>query len=307
MNISLNPKKFRAFTLIEIMVVVVILGILAATIIPQIAGTTEEAKVGAAKSNIPELESALERYYVHMDRYPTTEEGLKALTEAPSWLRLKMARTLHKIVASRPLGTSLSIQKSRNTQILGVRHLVSGRRRRGWWRRDQRRHRQLELMTPPSVKQTPGFTLIELMVVIVIISIMSAVIVGEMGGTFHDALLRSTARHLISVLSLASSRAISQDRMRLVRFDAATGRYALETRRHGEFSPDESSSENQGKIDPHIAVRFLGEGFSDSVSFYPDGTADEREIELRDPEGFGVALRVNPITSRIQLIELKRQ
>ena len=74
----------RAFTLIEIMVVVVILGILAATIIPQFVGTTHDAKVSAAKSHIAELESALERFNVHMDRYPTTDEGLKALVETPA-------------------------------------------------------------------------------------------------------------------------------------------------------------------------------------------------------------------------------
>lgn len=83
MKILSTRKKSGAFTLIEIMVVVIILGILAATIIPQFVGTTQEAKVSTAKSNIAELESALERYYVHMDRYPTTEEGLKALTDAP--------------------------------------------------------------------------------------------------------------------------------------------------------------------------------------------------------------------------------
>jgi len=69
--------------MIEIMVVVVILGILAATIIPQFVGTTFDAKVSTAKANIAELESALERFNIHMDRFPTTEEGLKALVEAP--------------------------------------------------------------------------------------------------------------------------------------------------------------------------------------------------------------------------------
>src|SRR5437016_5162111 len=73
-----------AFTLIEIMVVVVILGILAATIIPQFVGTTHDAKVSAAKSHIAELESALERFNVHLDRYPTTDEGLKVLVETPA-------------------------------------------------------------------------------------------------------------------------------------------------------------------------------------------------------------------------------
>ena len=81
MKIKTNANS--AFTLIEIMVVVVILGILAATIIPQFMGTTQDAKISAAKSQVAELESALERFNVHMDRYPTTEEGLKVLVEAP--------------------------------------------------------------------------------------------------------------------------------------------------------------------------------------------------------------------------------
>ena len=53
------------------MVVVVILGILAAAIIPQFMGTTHDAKVSTTKSNIAELEAALERFNLHMDRHPT--------------------------------------------------------------------------------------------------------------------------------------------------------------------------------------------------------------------------------------------
>jgi len=76
-------RRRAAFTLIEIMVVVVILGILAATLIPQFIGTTHDAKVSAAKAHVAELESALERFYIHMDRYPTMDEGLKVLVEPP--------------------------------------------------------------------------------------------------------------------------------------------------------------------------------------------------------------------------------
>lgn len=78
-----SRKADPGFTLIEIMVVVVILGVLAVTIIPQFVGTTHDAKVSASKAHVSELESALERFYVHMDRYPTPEEGLRVLVEAP--------------------------------------------------------------------------------------------------------------------------------------------------------------------------------------------------------------------------------
>lgn len=84
MKTQVRSQKRRGFTLIEIMVVVVILGILAATIIPQFIGTTHDAKVSAAKSTIAELEVALERFYINMERHPTSEEGLKVLVEPPS-------------------------------------------------------------------------------------------------------------------------------------------------------------------------------------------------------------------------------
>ncbi len=85
MKTSVVPRiRSAAFTLIEIMVVVVILGVLAATIIPQFIGTTQDAKVSAAKTHIQELENACERFYVHMDRYPTSDEGLRALVTAPA-------------------------------------------------------------------------------------------------------------------------------------------------------------------------------------------------------------------------------
>ena len=68
----------------EIMVVVVILGILAATIIPQFVGTTQDAKIGAAKADVAQLKNAIDRFNINMDRYPTTEEGLKVLVDPPA-------------------------------------------------------------------------------------------------------------------------------------------------------------------------------------------------------------------------------
>jgi general secretion pathway protein G len=99
-----SRTKFSAFTLIEIMVVVVILGILAATIIPQFMGTTTDAKIGAAKSNIAEMESALERYFIHMDKHPTTEEGLKVLVEPPAGDEKKWRGPYVKMLRQDPWG-----------------------------------------------------------------------------------------------------------------------------------------------------------------------------------------------------------
>ena len=104
MKTRLFQKRSGGFTLIEIMVVVVILGILAATIIPQFMGTTQDAKVSTAKSTVAELESALERFYIHMDRHPTTEEGLKVLAEAPSGDEKKWRGPYIKLLRADPWG-----------------------------------------------------------------------------------------------------------------------------------------------------------------------------------------------------------
>jgi general secretion pathway protein G len=89
---------------VEIMVVVVIIGILAATIIPQFIGTTFDAKVSAAKSNIAELENALERFNINLDRHPTTEEGLNALLKAPSGEESKWRGPYIKVLRPDPWG-----------------------------------------------------------------------------------------------------------------------------------------------------------------------------------------------------------
>ena len=79
-----NQRSREGFTLIELMVVVIVLAVLAATIIPQFAGTTHDAKVSKAKTDIATLKGALERFAVYMDRYPNTEEGLEALANDPT-------------------------------------------------------------------------------------------------------------------------------------------------------------------------------------------------------------------------------
>jgi len=74
----------RGFTLIELMVVIVILGILAGLIIPRIMGRPEEARRMKARVQIESIETALKLYKLDNGSYPSTEQGLQALVEAPS-------------------------------------------------------------------------------------------------------------------------------------------------------------------------------------------------------------------------------
>ena len=76
--------RARGFTLIEIMVVVAILGILAALIVPKVIGRSDEARVVAARQDIGTLMQALKLYRLDNQRYPSTEQGLAALLAKPS-------------------------------------------------------------------------------------------------------------------------------------------------------------------------------------------------------------------------------
>ena len=74
----------RGFTLIEIMVVVVIMGILAALIVPKLMGRTDDARIIAAKQDISTIMQGLKLYKLDNQRYPTTEQGLQALITKPT-------------------------------------------------------------------------------------------------------------------------------------------------------------------------------------------------------------------------------
>ena len=73
----------RGFTLIEIMVVVVIIGLLAAFIVPQVMGRVDEARVTKVKGDVQMLETAISMYRLDTARYPTTAQGLAALVTKP--------------------------------------------------------------------------------------------------------------------------------------------------------------------------------------------------------------------------------
>jgi general secretion pathway protein G len=89
MRLLLLPARMpmslqRGFTLIEVMVVIVILGVLAALVVPRVMSRPDEARVIAAKQDIAQVMQALKLYRLDNQRYPTTEQGLGALVTRPA-------------------------------------------------------------------------------------------------------------------------------------------------------------------------------------------------------------------------------
>ena len=86
MKLASTPTLRRAagFTLIEVMVVIVILGVLAALIVPRVLGRPDEARVVAAKQDISSIMQALKLYKLDNRRYPNNDQGLSALVQKPS-------------------------------------------------------------------------------------------------------------------------------------------------------------------------------------------------------------------------------
>jgi general secretion pathway protein G len=83
-SVSKVARRTKGFTLIEIMIVLVIMGILAGLVVPKLMGRTDDARVLQAKQDIATMMGALKMYKLDNMRYPTTEQGLQALVSKPT-------------------------------------------------------------------------------------------------------------------------------------------------------------------------------------------------------------------------------
>ena len=156
-----------------------------------------------------------------------------------------------------------------------------------------------------------------------------------MKGTFEGELLRSTSRTLANGLGLAYSQSISLNQQHRLIIDKTTNRYRIERLARGEeegngFVQVKRVPGAEAELDERIQIEFREPGTSvedearesaptinersndeseptDSVLFYPDGRAQEKEIWLRDRTGFGLALKINPITARVSVTKLERE
>lgn len=186
----------------------------------------------------------------------------------------------------------------------------------------------------PSRAQKAAFTLVELMVVVALIGIMTALILPEMRGTYEDALLRSTSRKLMDAFSVAHSRAVTFNQPCRVRIESHDGKLFVEkhvrSRGGEEFVPLKDLPGIDGELDNRIRINFQTPGepaMNDTIStapsdslrgseppgapgaivFYPDGTADTSDVLLEDRQGFRLLLRINPTTAHVRLIEPARK
>lgn len=169
----------------------------------------------------------------------------------------------------------------------------------------------------------------------VLIGVITAVILPEMRGTYEDALLRSTSRDLVSACDLASSHAISANQPHRLHLDTKTGKYVIQRRhdergREAQFMAAREVPGGEGELDKRINIEIHKAGEElpepgsedvglagsdqpqagprdDGVVFFPDGTAEASEILLQDRDGFRLALRINPTTARVRVVELARQ
>ncbi len=167
----------------------------------------------------------------------------------------------------------------------------------------------------PSRSRIPGFTLIELIVVLALIAILTAVILPEMRGSLEESVLRSTARSVVAACNAANSRAVASGLPHQLVIDPSAHRYRIEptpNKARSRPSNDPAPTPETNPLDPRIVVEVQllepppANTSPHTVEFHPDGTVDAAEFLLRDRSGFAISIRLNPITARPAIRELGR-
>lgn len=168
----------------------------------------------------------------------------------------------------------------------------------------------------PSRAKWRAFTLVELMVVLAVIGIVAGAMVAEMGGTFEEALLRETARKIMDACDTANARAVATGRAHILLLDSREGKFvarakgsAPEIASSGELDTRiaidvrEPAADEEEEAEGEIAAERERRTRAEAITFFADGSCEPREFFLKDRTGAELALRLNPITSRIRVME----
>jgi general secretion pathway protein G len=110
-SLSRTQKPRAGFTLLEVMVVIVILGVLASLVVPNLLGNKEKADRQKAISDIVALENALDMYRLDNGRYPTTEQGLEALIQQPANMAVDTSNDCQRIRGAMIISISARVKK----------------------------------------------------------------------------------------------------------------------------------------------------------------------------------------------------
>lgn len=225
--------RARGFTLIEIMVVVVIMGVLAALVVPRLMGRTDDARILAAKQDIATLMQALKLYRLDNQRYPTTEQGLQALVTRPAMAPVppnwKTGGYLDRLNRDPWATLTSTCRRARAAKSISSRMApTASRAARAMMRTSARgneaRHR---------LRRLHGFTLLELLVVLVIVGIMlGAVALNAAPG--DRQVLQNEAQRIALLLQLARDEAIVRNQP--VAFEADDYRYRFLVRRGSQWT-----------------------------------------------------------------------
>lgn len=191
-------------------------------------------------------------------------------------------------------------------------------------------------MIEPARMRRPasGFTVLELVIALTVLAILAAMVLPELGRTYRDAVLRADARKVAAAMSLAYSQSVTSGRVHRLRLDGTERRFWLELQEEGGergFVPSLGVPGVSGEIDGSVLATVreparereeeeeevvverepldpprdaAAEEETPSIAFRPDGTADAREVLLEDGDGFALAVRVHPSTSRVRVIEV---
>ncbi len=228
-------RRQAGFTLIEILVVVVILGILAALVVPQVFGRIDDARITKAKSDIRAIETALNLFRMDNFKYPTTDQGLESLVKQPTDPNIRNWKQ-GGYLQSGNLKDPREIITSTSSPARAAESSTSSR-----WAPTIRKAAKVRTRTSGTgtgmIRTKPsGFTLIEILVVIVIIAVMVSVSMLSMNVMVKDSEIEAESRRLAGLIGMVREQAEMQGRDYGLRFSDTAYEFVSYTPRTDEWA-----------------------------------------------------------------------